>query len=311
MAMKWLAWAGLLAAAGGAGFWILTIPESIAESDLPNHTPDIANGERIFHAGGCTSCHAQPGTKGEEKLKLVGGLELKSDFGTFRAPNISPDPEAGIGGWTTAQFVTAMMKGTSPDGRHYYPAFPYTSYTRMRVEDVIDLKAYMDTLPPVKSSVPGHDLSFPFTVSRGIGLWKLLFLSPAPVLALPADASEEVRRGQYLVEGPGHCGECHTPRNAIGGLDKARWLSGAKNPDGEGTIPNITPHPDGIESWSADDIVNALETGFMPDYDSFGGSMVAVQENMALLPAEDRVAIAAYLKVVPPLPDSIPAPPAP
>lgn len=311
MATRWLAWVGLLAVAGGVGFWILTTPESLADSDLPNHAPDVANGERIFHAGGCTSCHALPGAKGEEKLKLVGGLELKSDFGTFRAPNISPDPETGIGGWTTAQFATAMLKGTSPDGRHYYPAFPYTSYTRMRVEDVIDLKAYMDTLPAVKSSVPGHDLGFPFTISRGIGLWKLLFLSPEPVVALPADESDDVRRGQYLVEGPGHCGECHTPRNAIGGLDKARWMSGAKNPDGEGTIPNITPHPDGIESWSADDIANALETGFMPDYDSFGGSMVAVQENMALLPPEDRAAIAAYLKAVPPLPDAIVAAPTP
>lgn len=309
MAWKWLAGLGLLGLLGGAGFFILTMPQTVSATDLPDHQPDPDNGERMFHAGGCSSCHAAPGAKGADKALLVGGVELKSDFGVFRAPNISPDPEAGIGGWTTAEFVTAMMKGTAPDGRHYYPAFPYTSYARMRVEDVIDLRAFLDTLPAVKSDIADHDLPFPFNIRRSLGLWKLLFLSPEPVATLRGDAPDLARRGQYLVEGPGHCGECHTARNLIGGLDKGLWLAGAQNPDGEGVIPNITPHADGIESWSADDIVYALETGFMPDYDSFGGSMVAVQENMALLPAEDRAAIAAYLKAVPGLPDAVVARP--
>ncbi|WP_181701840.1 c-type cytochrome [Chthonobacter albigriseus] len=295
-----------LGAVGAAGFWVLTTPQQLQAADLPDHQPDIVNGERIFHAGGCSSCHAAPGSKGEDKLKLAGGLELATPFGTFRSPNISPDETTGIGGWSALDLVNAMQRGTSPDGRHYYPAFPYTSYARMKTEDIIDLKAYLDTLPAVSNEVGPHLLGFPFNVRRGLGLWKTLYLDPAPVASLPADVTEAARRGQYLVEGPGHCGECHTPRNPIGGPDKANWLAGAANPEGKGSIPNITPHQEGIASWTAEDIVNALETGFKPDYDSFGGSMVAVQENMAALPAEDRAAIAAYLKAVPAHPSTAP-----
>lgn len=307
MLKRLFATVAVLALAGGAAFWILTAPTRIEAADLPAHRPDVANGELIFHAGGCSSCHAAPGAKGEDKLKLSGGLALVTPFGTFRSPNISPDPEHGIGGWSAADLVNAMRYGTAPDGRHYYPAFPYTSYARMRVEDIIDLKAYLDTLPPVANAVGPHELGFPFNVSRGLGLWKRLYLDPQPVIALGPDAPEAVRRGRYLVEGPGHCGECHTPRNAIGGPDRANWLAGAPNPEGEGSIPNITPHETGIASWTPDDVVTALETGFKPDYDSFGGTMVAVQENMAQLPPEDRQAIAAYLSAIPALQSRAPA----
>ena len=151
-------------------------------------------------------------------------------------PNISPDPETGIGGWSTLDFVNAVTRGVSPGGAHFYPAFPYASYTRMRLEDVIDLKAFMDTLPPVSNRVAGHELGFPFNIRRGVGLWKRLYLSDAPVLAL-ADASDAVRRGQYLVEGPGHCGECHTSRDLMGGLKTALWLAGAPSPEGQGRHP--------------------------------------------------------------------------
>jgi mono/diheme cytochrome c family protein len=146
-----------------------------------------------------------------------------------------------------------------------------------------------------------NELSFPFNVRRGVGLWQLAFLEPAPVVALPSDASEAVKRGRYLVEGPGHCGECHTPRlfGGLGGLDKAKWLSGAAAAEGEGRVPDITPSDDGIGDWSESDIAYYLETGFTPDFDSVGGAMVEVQKNMAKLPAEDREAIAAYLKAVP------------
>jgi mono/diheme cytochrome c family protein len=308
MIRKLLLAAVAAAAVGAAGFFLLTVPKTLAAGDLPAHEPDVANGKRMFDAGGCTGCHAAPETKGDERLKLAGGLALKTDFGTFHAPNISPDPEHGIGSWTTEQFVGAMMRGVSADGEHLYPAFPYTSYARMKVEDVIDLFAYIKTLPSVATDAPAHELGFPFNIRRGLGLWKLLYLDPSPVVALPADAPEAARRGQYLAEGPGHCGECHTPRDPIGGLDKAQWLAGAPNPEGKGTIPNITPGEGGIPDWSADDIATALETGFKPDYDSFGGSMVEVQENMAKLPAEDRAAIAAYLKAVPAHPDAVKAP---
>jgi mono/diheme cytochrome c family protein len=290
----------IIAAAVG---WFLTAPEPL-QAALPAHEPDIANGELVFYAGGCTSCHAAPEAKGEEKLKLAGGLELKTDFGTFRVPNISPDEETGIGGWSTLDFANAVLRGVSPGGAHFYPAFPYSSYTRMRVEDVIDLKAFMDTLPAVSSRVADHDLGFPFNIRRGVGVWKFFYFSPEPVLAL-ADANDVLKRGQYLVEGPGHCGECHTSRDMLGGLKKSLWLAGAPNPEGKGTIPNITPSEDGL-TWSEQEIVDTFKTGFTPDFDTLGGRMGAVQENLSHLPDADLQAIAAYLKAVPPLPDAVP-----
>lgn len=308
MLKKLLAIGVLLAAIGGGVFWILTAPGGVEAAALPARQPDVVNGERVFNAGGCASCHAVPKATGEDKLKLAGGLELDTPFGIFRVPNISSDPQTGIGGWSTLDFVNAMQHGVSPEGAHYYPAFPYGSYARMRTEDVVDLKAYLDRLPAVTNEVAGHSLPFPFNVRRGLGLWKILYLDEAPAIALPADASEEVRRGQYLVEALGHCGECHTPRDVLGGPDKANWLAGALNPEGKGTIPNITPHDDGIGGWSSDDVVYSLESGFKPDFDTFGGSMVAVQETMAKLPPEDRAAIAAYLKAVPARPNAVSKP---
>ena len=193
------------------------------------------------------------------------------------------------------------MTGTGPDGSHFYPAFPYSSYARMNPADVADLFAFLKTLPAVSGKAPGHDLAFPFNIRRGLGLWKRLYLSSEPVIETPARAVDEdlFERGRYLVEGPGHCGECHTPRNVIGGLETSRWLAGAKAAAGDGTIPNITPAEGGLASWSAADIAYYLESGFTPDYDSVGGEMVDVQENMAKLPAHDRKAIAAYLKAIP------------
>ena len=163
----------------------------------------------------------------------------------------------------------------------------------------------MDTLPAVSNRVAGHDLGFPFSIRRGVGVWKLLYLSPEPVLAL-ADASEAVRRGQYLVEGPGHCGECHTSRDLMGGLKKALWLAGAPNPEGRGTHPEHHAAARTASAWSEAEIVDAFKTGFTPDFDTLGGRMGAVQENLSHLPDEDLQAIAAYLKAVPPLPDAVP-----
>lgn len=290
----------VLAVGGGAAGWFLTAPAQLDAASLPAHEPDLANGEVMFWAGGCASCHAATGARGDDLLSLVGGRVLDTPFGRFNVPNITPDPGSGIGGWSNADFVAAMQLGVAPDGRHYYPAFPYTSYARMTVTDVLDLKAYLDTLPAVASTVPDHELGFPYNIRRGIGLWKRLHLNAAPVVAVDADDPPQAR-GRYLVEGPGHCGECHTPRDATGGLDYARWLAGGPAPEGEGRVPNITSGEGGIGSWSARDIVYALESGFTPDYDTLGGSMAAVQASMARLSAEDREAIAAYLKAVPPL----------
>ncbi|MGI9408746.1 MAG: c-type cytochrome [Hyphomicrobiaceae bacterium] len=291
----------VLLAASAAGFWFLTAPQTISAGELADAKGDSAKGRYVFFAAGCASCHAAPGAKGDDKLKLSGGLALKTPFGTFYAPNVSPDKEHGIGGWSVAQFVNAVMRGVAPDGRHYYPSFPYMSYQRMKIADVVDLKAFMDTLPAVTNVAPAHDLPPPFRIRRGLGLWKLLFMDYEPFKPI-AGASEEVNRGAYLVTGPGHCGECHTPRNIIGGSDSDRAMAGGPDPEGEGTVPNITPHKDGIGSWSNEDIVIALETGLLPDYDTFGGSMTLVQENMAQLTAKDRAAIAAYLKSIPPHP---------
>jgi mono/diheme cytochrome c family protein len=293
----------ILAIVGAALFWFLTAPQPLEAAALPAHEADLANGELIFHVGGCASCHAAPDSEGDDRLRLAGGLELTTPFGLFRVPNISPDPQSGIGGWSTLEFVNAVTRGVSPGGAHYYPAFPYASYVRMRIEDVIDLKAFIDTLPPVSSTVAGHELGFPYNIRRGLGLWKRLYLSSDPVLAL-ADASEAVRRGQYLVEGPGHCGECHTSRNFMGGLRADLWLAGAPNLERPSRrIPNITP--EGL-SWSESEIVEVFQTGFTPDFDTLGGSMADVQEELSNLPEEDLQAIAAYLKAVPPLPDAVP-----
>jgi mono/diheme cytochrome c family protein len=298
-----LATAAILVAAAGAGFWYLTAPETYAELDLSAHEPDLANGERLFWVGGCGSCHAAPDAKGEDKLRLVGGLVLETPFGDFVAPNITPDPTTGIGSWTTVEFVQAMRQGVSPDGRHYYPAFPYTSYARMPVEDLLDLKSFIDSLPAIENEVGDHALGFPFNIRRGIGLWKQLYLDTEWVAEIDA-ADPVLARGRYLVEGPGHCGECHTARDAMGGLDHSAWLAGATAPEGEGTVPNITPGPDGIAGWSASDIAYAFESGFKPDYDTLGGSMTTVQDNLSRLPPADREAIAAYLLALPERPNA-------
>jgi mono/diheme cytochrome c family protein len=285
----------------------LTEPKKLDAATLADlGAGDVARGERIFWAGGCTSCHARPKSEGDARLELAGGLELKTPFGTFVPPNISPDPQSGIGNWSVEDFANAMMRGVAPDGSHLYPSFPYTSYARMNPADVADLYAFMKTLPPVAGKAADHRLSFPFNVRRGLGLWKLLYLNDEPVVALADDAPENVRLGRDLVEGPGHCGECHTPRDSIGGTDKTRWLSGAVAAEGEGVVPNVTPGEGGIGDWSESDMTSFFETGFTPDFDSVGGSMVEVQRNLARLRPEDRAAIAAYLKAVPPHPNGYP-----
>lgn len=298
--MKKLAVAILaLAMVAAAAFYYLTSPERLSAEQVAL-IPDgrAAEGEAVFWAGGCGSCHAAPGAKGGDKLLLAGGLELKTPFGTFVAPNISTDTTNGIGNWSIADFANAMLKGVAPDGSHYYPAFPYASYARMNYQDIADLFAFMKTLPAIEKKAPDHQLGFPFNIRRGLGLWKHLNVSPDPVIQTQL-ANQQVRRGQYLVEGPGHCGECHTPRDPMGGLVLGKWLAGAPAATGDGFVPNLTDGDKGLSDWSIEDIAYYLESGFTPDYDSVGGEMVSVQENMARLTAEDRTAIAAYLKAIP------------
>jgi mono/diheme cytochrome c family protein len=299
----------VLIAAGALAFYLLTTPVTLPASVLPDHEPDVANGETMFIAGGCAECHAVP--KGacddldvEDETVLAGGRCLNTDVGTFHVPNISPDKESGIGNWSTLDFVNAMKRGVAPGGVHLYPAFPYTSYQRMTFEDLIDLKAYLDTLPAVQSSVPAHELRFPYNIRRGVGLFQRLYVD-GKTFAPDPEASDAVNRGAYLVLGPAHCGECHSPRNALGGIVESQAFAGAKSPEGKGTTPNITPSKDGIGDWSEEDIAYLLETGSTPDFDVIGETMVPVQENMEKLSGDDRSAIAAFLKTLPPRPNAV------
>jgi mono/diheme cytochrome c family protein len=286
----------LMAAVAGFGvYWWLTAPAASAVP-LPSRAPDLANGQEIFNVGGCSSCHAVPNQP--DRLRLGGGLALGSPFGTFYAPNISPDPADGIGRWSEADFVSAVMRGVSPEGKHYFPAFPYTSYRLARVEDVRDLFAYLKTLPPVSGKVRDHDLPFPFNIRRNVGIWKSLFMDGKPFVADGAK-SPQWNRGAYLVNGFGHCAECHSPRNLLGGIITAQRFAGGPNPEGEGWVPNITQK--GIGEWSAKDIANLLKTGELPEGDSVGGAMTRVIKNTSQLSDEDIAAMADYVKSLPPV----------
>lgn len=284
----------LTAAIGFAVFWWLTIPAAIPANALAAYTPDLANGLTTFNAGGCSSCHAVPAQP--DRTRLGGGLAVPSPFGTFYVPNISPDPADGIGRWSEADFVTAIVKGTSPEGAHYFPAFPYTSYQHARLRDLRDLFAYLKTLPPVSGKAPDHRVPFPFNIRRNVGVWKLLFLDGKPFTPDPA-RSAQWNRGAYLITSLGHCAECHSPRNFLGGIIASQRFAGGPNPEGEGWVPNITQK--GLSDWTEKDISYFLETGETPDGDTIGGAMVRVIKNISQLSAVDRTAMAVYLKSLP------------
>ena len=283
----------VLVLAAAAGGWWITAPDPLPASTFDGLAGDPARGETVFAAAGCASCHVAPGAAEGAELVLAGGQRFPSDFGTFVAPNISPSA-SGIGGWSVADLGNALMRGVSPEGAHYYPALPYGSYARMQPQDVADLHAYMQGLPPSDAVSQPHEIGFPFSIRRTLGVWKALFLTDGWVMQ--GDLSPEETRGREIVEALAHCGECHTPRNVLGGMDMSRWLAGAPNPSGEGNIPNITPAK---LRWSQGEIVIYLTSGFTPEYDSVGGHMAHVVENMARLPESDRRAVAAYLARVP------------
>lgn len=280
---------------GVATFWFVTRPEAVAASELPPYKPNLENGRVMFFAGGCAACHATPNQ--DDRMRLGGGMELKSPYGSFYPPNISPDPKEGIGGWSEANFVTAMTKGTSPDGRHYFPSFPYASYQRMTLADVRDVFAFIKTLPPVQGRVRDHDIRFPFNIRFALGGWKFLYLDGRPFMPNP-NQPVQWNRGAYLVNGPGHCAECHSPRTMFGGIVEAKRLAGGPSPEGEGTIPNITQHA--LGEYSVKDIARILETGETPE-DKVSGLMGPVVRNTSHLPPSDREAMAVYIKSLPPI----------
>lgn len=290
--------AGLAAiAALGAAAWFASAPRPLgpAIAEAVAAPGDAAAGRIVFFAAGCDSCHMSPGQS--DPLRLGGGLALRTPFGVFYPPNISSDPKDGIGAWSARDFARALFTGVSPQGEHYYPAFPYTSYRRMSWSDARDLFAFLRTLPAVAGRAPPHSLAFPFTIRRGVGLWKRLYLGRRAFPDAPGrDASWKL--GRYLVQGPGHCAECHSPRDILGGIIAHKRLTGAPLPDGKGKAPNITAA--GLKDWSKADIVEALSSGFTPTGDTLGGPMAATVRNTAELPASYREAIADYLKSLTP-----------
>jgi mono/diheme cytochrome c family protein len=283
--------------------WLLVpFPTTPPTIDLAG---DAERGAYVLRMGGCASCHTDTANEG---AFLAGGRSLQTPFGTFYTSNLTPDPDTGIGDWSTGDFVQAMTKGVAPEGHDYYPAFPYTSYANMTLQDLADLKAYLDTVEPVANQVPAHDLAFPFNLRPLLRPWKAMFFRANGIEPDPS-RSESWNRGAYLVQGPTHCGECHTPRNQLGARDDSRQLAGnPEGPDGR-SVPNITPHPDdGIGGWSPTDLTYALETGILPDYDVLGGAMAeVVRDSTGHLTQEDRAAIAEYVLSLEPLPDAAPA----
>ena len=284
-----------LAAMACLGGWLLTTPKPVfGPNDIGSSPGDPQLGRLVFLAASCGSCHATPGQP--DSLVLGGGLALSSSFGVFRPPNISPDIADGIGSWTVEDFANALVAGISPDGRHYYPAFPYTSYTGMKIEDIKNLYAYLRTLPPVSGKAPPHDLWPPFRLRRAVGVWKLLFFDevgkPQAITGDPA-----LDRGSYLTETLAHCAECHSSRNIFAAIRPETRFAGGPDAEGTGFVPNITPTR--LSTWTQTDISTMLATGQTPQDGHVGSAMVDVVANLSQLPQEDRDAIARYIKALP------------
>jgi mono/diheme cytochrome c family protein len=289
----------LACAAGAAVLWTVTEPRpAFSKGDaVLDQDGDPSKGRVVFAAGDCASCHASVGQP--DRFRLGGGLALASPYGTFRVPNISMDKVDGIGSWQTRDLANALLTGVSPAGAHYYPSFPYSSFTKMTVEDIRDLMAFLRTLPAVSGKAPPHDLGLPFRIRRFIGFWKILYFDRHPIAPNQA-RGEAWNRGQYLVEAVAHCAECHSSRDLFGGIRRETRFAGGEDPEGVGYIPNITPIR--IGDWTEQEIAEVLKSGITPNHGRVGSSMTDVVTNTAILPQSDREAIAAYIKSLPPRP---------
>lgn len=275
----------------------------MAAAQTDQVTPDmVTQGEYLVRAAGCIACHTDEKNGG---ATFAGQRGLETPFGTFYSPNITPDVETGIGGWSDDDFITALRHGTSPEGYNYFPVFPYPSYTMMRDEDMLAIKAYLFSLEPVTAKNRDHDVGFPFNWRFSLHGWKLLNFTDG---ALEADAEQgdDWNRGRYLVKALAHCGECHTPRDITGAMDDSMFLAGnAQGPDGE-LVPNITPAASGIGDWSIGDITTVLADGTLPGWDNVQGSMAeAIRDGLSHLTKEDRTAIAVYLKSIPAIENTV------
>ncbi len=257
----------------------------------------MSRGEFLYKLSGCENCHTDREHNG---ARLAGGRRLVTPLGTFHTPNITPDRETGIGRWREADFIRALREGRSPTGANYYPSFPYTSYTQLSDADMKALWAYLRTVPAVHSANTPHELPWYLRFRPLISLWKWLYFT-AGAFQPVATQSAAWNRGAYLVRGAAHCGECHTPRNRLGGYRKGELLAGSlAGPEG-GVVPNITPDSTfGIGRWKRPELVQYLGSGARPDGDFAGGLMAEVIDNgLKYLPAGDLDAIARYVEAVP------------
>ena len=280
-----------VAAFCGLALWLAAGAASGQES------PSVERGAYVFRAAGGCSCHTDVKNQG---AFMAGGRPIATPFGTIYSTNITPDPATGIGTWSDEDFLRAMTLGVGPSGEQYFPVFPYTSFTRMTNQDVLDLKAYLFSITPVEQANKAHDLQAPFGWRFGVRAWKWLYFQPGTMQPDPGQ-SPQWNRGAYLVQALGHCGECHTPRNLMGGLQKGMRHAGAVDgPDGE-LAPNITPDADtGIGPWSPADLVWFLQMGLKPDGDDTQGLMSElIETGYSHLSESDLQAITVYIQSMP------------
>ncbi|AKH19641.1 c-type cytochrome [Sedimenticola thiotaurini] len=264
----------------------------VIQAGNPDPDDPVARGEYLFNMGGCASCHTA-----REDYPLAGGLAMETAFGVFYTPNITPDKSTGIGHWSEADFIAAMSQGKAPDGSYYYPIFPYNAYSKMSRDDLLDLKRYLDTRTPIVLKNRPHQPSFPYNFRPLIALWRLVNFDGAPFQPDP-DKSQAWNRGAYIVNGPGRCNECHSPRNFTGGISTdARLKGNPLGPEGE-SVPGLTMTADNrISQWSDEDILFSLKIGMTPDGDFLGGSMgQVIEDTTGKLSEEDLKAITHYLR---------------
>jgi len=310
-AVAWLAlvagtWLTLPSAAQDADAPLSAAPEAPAVSTLASDTPGTAaltgdslvdRGRYLFDAALCAGCHTA-----EDGMALAGGRPIESPFGTFYTSNITPDPDHGIGDWSDEDFVRALSEGISPAGKHYYPAFPYTSFTKLTREDMLAIKAYLGTVEPVAQPNRPHDLVWFAGWRWPLGIWKAIYFESG-TLSPDASRSETWNRGAYLSEAAAHCAECHSPRDLLGGIKQSERYAGADDGIEGGGTPNITPDKEtGIGAWTADMLAFYLEIGMEPDGDFAGGAMAhVIEQGTGRLSAADRAAIAEYILSLPPI----------
>lgn len=265
--------------------------------------PDPAAAKRgayLAAAANCGGCHTD---KEHGGAPFAGGKPIDTSFGAYYSRNITPDPQHGIGNWSEADFRRALRAGLAPGGAHYFPAFPFPSFTGMTDADIADIFAYLRTQRPDARENRAHDVPFPYDVRLGMVFWRIRYFEEGPLQPDPQQ-SAQWNRGAYLVNAVAHCADCHSPRTGLGAVDpERRFNGGTLYGPGEKHAPNLTPDmTDGIGKWRAADIVTVLKSGIPPDGDPVAAPMSEVVEGTSKLTDADRMAIAVYLKSLKPLP---------